>query len=73
MNTPGEHDGRPDVDDVVERLRESLTYDMAEKAYRIRYGKEPGAETLEAFMEELVNEHYNAGLDEWNDEYLYYD
>jgi hypothetical protein len=73
MNGFEEYDDRPDVNEAVQRLRDTLTYDMAEKAYRIRHDEEPDAETLEAFMEELVNEHYNAGLDEWNDEYLYYD
>lgn len=61
------------VSEVVDRLRETLTYDMAAKAYRSRHGADPDDDDLESFMEELVNEHFNAGLDEWNDEYLYYD
>ena len=72
MSSSDEHD-RSDVSNAVERLRATLTYDMAEKAYRIRFGEDADLDELEAFMEELVNEHYNAGLDEWNDEYLYYD
>ncbi|TWT77754.1 hypothetical protein Pla123a_15500 [Posidoniimonas polymericola] len=59
-----------EVDEVVQRLRDTLTHDMATKAYRIRFDKEPEDAELEEFMDELVNEHYNAGLDEWTDEYL---
>lgn len=62
-----------EVADVVERLRETLTYDMVLKAYRGRFGCDPDENELEDFMEDLINEHYNAGLDEWNEDYLYYD
>ena len=46
---------------------------MAEKAYRMRYGEEPEPDTLDGFMEELVSEHFNAGLDEWDEDFLFYD
>ncbi len=62
-----------DFEQVVEHLRETLTYDMVAKAFRCRYGEELDEADYESFAEELINEHYNAGLDEWNDEYLYYD
>lgn len=64
---------RSDIGEVVEKLRETLTHDMALKAYRMRHGSDPKDDELENFMEELVNEHYNAGLDEWDDDFLYYD
>jgi len=69
----GARKSKPDVERVVQHLRETLTYDMAEKAYRCRHGKAPDDSELDDFIDELINEHYNAGLDEWNDEYLYYD
>ena len=69
-----EMDERTDIHEVVEHLRESLTYDMAMKAYECRYGRTPEpSEDLEAFIDELISEAYNAGYDDWNDEFLYYD
>ena len=62
-----------DFEQVVEHLRETLTPDMVAKAYRRRYGEEVDDSEYEDFVEELINEHYNAGLDEWDDDYLYYD
>ena len=62
-----------DLKRAVEHLRETLTNDMAEKAYRCRYGEDPDDSVLDEFIEELINEHYNAGLDEWDDEFLYTD
>lgn len=64
---------RPDVEEIVQHLRDTLTADMAIRAYRIRYERDPGPKELEDFMEELISEHYNAGQDEWSDDYLYYD
>ena len=58
---------------VVEHLRDTLTHDMAAKAHRCRYGGKLNESEYESFVEELINEHYNAGLDEWDDDYLYYD
>jgi len=62
-----------DVEQIVEHLRDTLTHDMAAKAYRCRFGKELDDSDYEGFVDELINEHFNAGLDEWTDEYLYYD
>jgi hypothetical protein len=64
---------RRDLRQIVEHLRDTLTYDMAAKAYRCRFGKELDDAEYESFAEDLINEHYNAGLDEWDDDYLYYD
>ncbi len=50
-----------DTDEVVARLRETLTYDMAQKAYRMYYECDCPDDELESFMNESVNEHYNAG------------
>ncbi len=69
----GDDDNSSKFENIVQHLRDTLTYDMALKAYRIRYEKEPDDGELETFMDELVAEHYNAGFDEWSDEYLYYD
>jgi len=64
---------RRDVEEAVQHLRDTLTHNMAIKAYRIRYERDPAPDELDAFMEELVSEHYNAGLDNWDEQYLYYD
>jgi len=58
---------------VIEHLRETLMPDMVAKAYRTRFGKELDDSEYDDFAAELVSEHYNAGLDEWTDEFLYYD
>jgi len=59
--------------EIVAHLRETLTDDMAAEAYRCRYGKELPDDEYEEFIEELINEHYNAELDEWDEQFLYQD
>ena len=63
------------VQRISAHLRETLTYDMAEKAYRCRNdGADPtDDDDLEQFIEELVADAVNDGYDEWDDEYLDYD
>jgi hypothetical protein len=64
---------RRQIEQVTEHLRETLTYDMAAKAYQCRYGKDLPDDEYEEFVNELINEHFNAELDEWDDKFLYYD
>ena len=69
-----EEDEKPVPDsDVIEKLRDTLTHDMAAKVYRMRHGEDIGEDDYEWFMEELINEHYEMGFDEWDEDYLYYD
>ena len=80
---PEQYDFRPsddeselpdDVQEIVERLRDSLTHDMAIRAFRCRVGEEPSDDAeLEMFMDELVAEAYNAGYEEWDEDFLVYD
>ena len=64
----------PEVTSVVQKLKETLTYDMALRAYKCRMDQEvPDDDELESFMDELVAEAYNNGYDEWNEEFLVYD
>ena len=62
------------VQRITAHLRETLTYDMAEKAFRCRNGEESTDENdLELFINELIADAVNAGYDEWDDEFLDYD
>ena len=69
----GSQRNRRRMQESVEHLRESLTPDMVAKAYRCRFGNELDDSEYEDFADQLIVEHYNAGLDEWDDKYLYYD
>jgi hypothetical protein len=62
-----------DYERVVQHLRDTITCDMVAKAYQIRFGREIDDSEYESFIDELITEHYNAGLDDWDDEFLYYD
>lgn len=66
-------ENRRDVERVVEHLRDTITPEMAAEAYRCRYDEELDDSRYDDFVEELISEHYNAGLDEWDEEFLYYD
>ena len=61
-------EGRPDVDAVLEHLRETLTDDLVRRAYRSFRQDEPDDDEIEAFREELVGEAYNAGISDWEDD-----
>jgi hypothetical protein len=69
----GEPAGAYRVEDTIKGLRDALSHEMARKAYRIRYKREPTASELTEFREKLVNEHYDEGFDTWIEKYLYFD
>ena len=58
---------------MIEKLRDTLTHDMAARAYRCRHGEEIGEEDYEWFMDELICEHYEMGFDQWDEDFLYTD
>jgi len=64
-----------DIQAIVEHLRETLTYDMALRAYRCRSGGEDPRDDaeMELFIEELIAEAVNSEYDQWIDEFLEYD
>ena len=72
---PDEENSLPDdVKAIVEKLRNSLTDEQAKLAYKCRIGQAPESdEELEAFIDELVTEAYNAGYEEWEDDFIDYD
>lgn len=64
-----EEDSLPiEMQQTIEHLRETLTYDMALAAYRNRLDEEPeDDEDLEAFMESLIADAVNAGCEDWSE------
>ena len=72
---PDEETSLPvEVKAIVEKLRDSLTDEQARLAYKCRIGQAPDSDAeLEAFIDELVTEAYNAGYEEWDDEFIDYD
>lgn len=58
---------------IVEHLRDTITPEMAEKAYRCRFDRELSEDEYEAFVDQLITEHYNAGLDDWDEKFLFFD
>jgi hypothetical protein len=57
----------PDVADVVDHLRDTLTHDMAMRMIPKRFGVSPADdEELEQLMEELIADAYNDGYDSWD-------
>jgi hypothetical protein len=60
-------------EEALRDLRDSLTDDMARKAFGIRYHREPMPPELAEFKELLVKEHYDEGFDRWIEKYLYFD
>lgn len=64
-----------DIQSIVEHLRETLTHDMALRAYRCRMdGESPqDDEELEAFMEDLISEAVNDEYDTWDDAFVEFD
>jgi hypothetical protein len=70
----GNSESQPErIEQIVQHLRDTLTDEMAARAYQIRYAREPSRAELDAFREELVDEHYDEGFDNWIDRYLYFD
>lgn len=61
------------IDEIVRGLRDTLSDDMARKAYGIRHKRQPTSSELTEFKEQLVKEHYDEGFDQWVEKYLYYD
>ncbi|QDT17475.1 hypothetical protein [Alienimonas californiensis] len=70
-------DTRPDVEETLEHLRETLTHDLLVRAYVSAHGESPTVDEAEAYREVLVGEAYNAGISDWNepgvDEFLDWD
>jgi hypothetical protein len=61
------------IEEIVRGLRDTLSDDMARKAYGIRYKRQPTPSELTEFKEQLIKEHYDEGFDQWVEKYLYYD
>ena len=62
-----DHGIRPEVADVVEHLRDTLTHDMAMRMIPNRFGVTPANDDeLERLMEELIVDAYNDGYDSWD-------
>ena len=57
----------PDISDVIEHLRDTLTPDMAARFIRGRFGHEPpdDPEQLEMVIEELIADAFNDGYEDW--------
>jgi len=69
-------DERPEpyrIEEILRGLRDTLSDDMAKKAYGIRYRRDPTPPELADFKEKLVEEHYDEGFDRWIDKHLYFD
>jgi hypothetical protein len=58
---------RPDVDDIIDHLRDTLTHDMAMRMIPNRLGVTPtNDKELEELMEVLIAEAYNDGFESWD-------
>lgn len=56
----------PEINSIVEHLRETLTYDMAHRMIPNRFGVTPTDDVeLERLMEELIADAFNDGYDSW--------
>ncbi|NNJ27990.1 hypothetical protein [Alienimonas chondri] len=70
-------DSRPDVEETLEHLRDTLTDGMVVRAYTSANGLRPTEEEAEEYREFLIGEAYNAGISDWNepgvDEFLDWD
>lgn len=54
------------VAEIIERLRDTLTFDMARRMIPNRFGVTPTSDDeIEALMEELIADAYNDGYDSW--------
>ncbi len=60
-------DARPDVDAVLEHLRDTLSEAASRTGYRSFHGREGTDEEIWEFQEELIAEAYNAGVADWDD------
>ena len=61
------------IDEIVAVCVNTLSDDMAGKAYGIRHKRQPTPSELTEFKEQLIREHYDDGFDQWVEKYLYYD
>ncbi len=58
----------PEVNAIVDHLRDTLTHDMAMRIIPNRFGMTPqGDKELEELMEELIAEAFNDGYNSWDD------
>ena len=56
----------PEVNSIIDHLRETLTYDMAKRMIPNRFGVTPRNDAeLEQLMEALIADAFNDGYDSW--------
>ena len=60
-------DSRPDVEEALERLRETLSEAAARDGFRSYHGREGTDDEVDDFRDELVAEAYNSGVTDWDD------
>jgi hypothetical protein len=57
----------PEINSIVDHLRETLTYDMAIRMIPNRFGVTPKNDMeLDQLMEELIADAFNDGYDSWD-------
>jgi hypothetical protein len=67
-----EEESERDFARIRRQLKQSLSKEMALKAHRIRLGYLPESKAdLKIFVEEVILEHFELGLDEWDEQTLY--